>query len=122
MDFIGEFGARFAYMTKYIVTAVKNNFDKWPNLWLLANARITNSDLKLRRCLSLDRVFSPRFARTKNKAILSQLFLTGVTIIYFVKGLSYLDEFTKSSFKFDGLYFWNHWEFGDMLYLIWKVY
>ena len=37
-------------------------------------------------------------------------------------GLPYLNGFTKISFNFDGLYFWNHWEFGDILYLIWKVY
>ena len=24
-------------------------------------------------------------------------------------------------FNFDGLYFWNHWEFRDVMYLIWKV-
>ena len=35
------------------------------------------------------------------------------------KGLPY--GFTKISFNFDGLYFWNHWEFGDILYLIWMV-
>ena len=30
MEFRAENGARFAYMTKYIVTPVRNNFDKWP--------------------------------------------------------------------------------------------
>ena len=24
-------------------------------------------------------------------------------------------------FKFDGWYIWNHWEFRDVMYLIWKV-
>ena len=32
MEFRAENGAWFAYMTKYIVTPVRNNFDKWPNL------------------------------------------------------------------------------------------
>ena len=32
IDSKGINGARFAYMTKYIVTPVRNNFDKWPNL------------------------------------------------------------------------------------------
>ena len=25
------------------------------------------------------------------------------------------------SFNFDGLCFWNHWEFRDVMYLIWKI-
>ena len=27
----------------------------------------------------------------------------------------------KNLFKFDGLYFWNHWEFRDVMYIILKV-
>ena len=35
-----------------------------------------------------------------------------------VKGLPYLDGFISCSFNFDGLYFWNHWGFRDVMYLI----
>ena len=36
-------------------------------------------------------------------------------------GSPYLDGFIFCSFNFDDLYFWNHWEFRDVMYLILKV-
>ena len=44
--------------------------------------------------------------------------LKAIFVNPFKQGSPYLDRFTKSSFNFDGLYFWNQRELGDILYLI----